>query len=732
MKLKKIFTKQKLIDTLKKLKKLSAIRFTTSYETALTGSIIILIFFIAFTVRMLPLKWEIQTGSLHLSEFDPYFQYRFTEYVVKHGYLSWVWPEPWIDYQRWYPQGINIAKAGFPGLPFTAAFLYQIITFLGVPISLMDFCAIFPAVFGALACIAIFFLGKDMGGTPVGLFSALFLALSPSYITRTSLGFFDDETIGIFALIVFVFLFLRALDEERPFNSSIKYALAAGAFLGYFCAGWGASLYPIGMTTVFVFLLILMKRYSQRLFFVFSLTFGLGLFIAINVPKLSLKFLSTWAVLPVAGVFSLLCLNEVYRRTQTTRWKLIYTLMFLCLIIGGFAAFWALGYMKGVAGKFISVLNPFYRLESPLIESVAEHRVTAWGTIYYEFGVGVIFFAISLYFLLGNLTNRNLFFLVYGLTGLYFASSMVRLIVLASPAFSILWAIGIVGILKPFITLLKSPPKLPAKKRFGVERVGKEYGGAVVFLTFIILMATFAFPAPRVFSQASSPVTVTASSIPIRSDEPVIEWLYALSWMRDNLPPNAVVCSWWDYGYWITVIANKTSLADNATVNKTQIQNIGYIFMSNETDAIKMLKKYDADYILVFTVFGQDGKWNQGISFGDEGKWMWMARISGQRYGWNETDFGSYNATTQQWEWNDRGKNTMIYKLMTYGRHEWSRKYTGGIPTPETPVTLQYFKPVRFFGIENSPTDNPYGGVFPLVCLYQVDWEAYYRDYPDG
>ncbi|HDI06899.1 MAG TPA: hypothetical protein ENF76_00875 [Candidatus Bathyarchaeota archaeon] len=146
-----------------------------------------------------------------------------------------------------------------------------------------------------------------------------------------------------------------------------------------------------------------------------------------------------------------------------------------------------------------------------------------------------------------------------------------------------------------------------------------------------------------------------------------------------------------------------------------------------------MLKKYDADYILVFTVFNQEGKWHPQLSFGDEGKWMWMARISGQRYGWNETEFGSYNNETNQWEWNERGKNTMIYKLMTYGRHEWSKKnLAGGIPSGEEPVTLKYFKPVRFFGIENTLSDNPYGGIFPMVCLYQVDWEAYYHDYPNG
>jgi hypothetical protein len=69
---------------------------------------------------------------------------------------------------------------------------------------------------------------------------------------------------------------------------------------------------------------------------------------------------------------------------------------------------------------------------------------------------------------------------------------------------------------------------------------------------------------------------------------------------------------------------------------------------------------------------------------------------------------------------------------MAYGRHEWSKKYTGGIPDPETPVILKYFKPVKFFGLENSLSDNPYGGIFPMICLYQIDWDAYYRDYPSG
>jgi len=73
---------------------------------------------IAVLVRILPLEW-----GFHLSEFDPYFHYQVTEYVVENGYSSWF---NWRNYQSWFPWGRDIPASSFPGLPFTAAFTYHI------------------------------------------------------------------------------------------------------------------------------------------------------------------------------------------------------------------------------------------------------------------------------------------------------------------------------------------------------------------------------------------------------------------------------------------------------------------------------------------------------------------------------------------------------------------------------------------------------------------------------
>jgi dolichyl-diphosphooligosaccharide--protein glycosyltransferase len=751
MRIKEILSKEHIVNGLKSLGKL---RIKISHGSILTFSALLLILFVAFTIRIFPIKWEIQAGSMHLSEFDPYFQYRFTEYVIKNGFISWAWPPPgWIDTQRWYPGGIS-ATTGYPGLPFTAAIFYEIISALGVNIQLMDFCALFPAIMGMLACLVIYFLGKDIGGKPIGLLAALFLALSPSYIQRTSLGFFDDETIGIFALLVFAFLFLRAIEENRPLSSSAKYAIGSGLTLGYFCAGWGAAFYPLGLTVLFVFVLILLKRYTQRLLLSYSLTFGLGLFIAINVPRLAPSYLTTTAILAIAGVFVVLCFCEVFRALTTSKSKGIFIIAFPAILVTSFGVLWQLGYMRNISGKFIAVIDPLIRSGSPLIESVAEQRIAAWGSIYYEFGIGIIFFIAGFFFILRNLNNRNLFLLIFGLTSLYFAGSMVRLLVLVAPAFGLLAAIGIIGILKPFNTLLKEPPKIFTKKKYSLEHVGKEFSGITLFLIFLILMTNFAFSPqtggmPRVYTQAYIPITITAASLSLVPNEPVRAWMDALEWMKSNLSPTTAVCSWWDYGYWLTILGNVTTLCDNATINSTQIGLVGRIYLSNETQAVRILKEQfngphgPPTYILVFTTFASTGQ-DYPVG-GDEGKWMWMAKIANSsemvrnlyadEYKWKYEEWtnstGQYNtfgnATASPFKWNAVGQNTTIYKLMENAKSALLYS-TSGYTAP----TLTYFKNPHFFGgqvayLGTSGSTDVY--LDALVCLYEVDYAKYDLDH---
>jgi len=761
----KLPTREAAIDGLKNLGKL---RIKVSRTSVLTFTALLLILFVAYTIRMLPLRWEIGsgTGFINLSEFDAFFEFRISNYMVQNGLLSPYWPKLWLDTQLWYPQGINMGTESLPSIPMTGAVLYDIVHALGINIDLMSFEALLPPIFGTLCVLIMYFIGKEYGGKAVGLLAALILALDASFITRSNLGWFETET-ATFSFLLFFLLFPKAIEEERPISSSLKLSLACGACLAYFIMGWGAAYYLVDLAVLFVFVLLLLRRYTRRILFAYSITYGLGLLVAMSAPFLGPKYPVSYAVLPVVGVFLLLCLSEVLQILTSARERFALVVASLVAIIGAFTAIFALGYAGNIAGKFITVLDPLLRSASPLTESVAEHNITAWGSMYYDLGILILFFVVGLYFISRNLVNKNLFLLLFGLTSLYFAASMVRLLYLLAPAFGIIAAVGIVGILRPFITMLKEPPKITTKK-FRLEHVGKEFSGTAVFLIFLILMTQFAFSPqsggiPTVYTQAYTPLTITAASLPIVPNAPVTQWLEMLTWMKNNLASTDVVDAWWDYGFWLTILGNVTTLNDNATINGTQIENVGYTMMANENDSVKMLKLYNAKYILVFTTLaletpsGSSTTYAIEAGYGDEGKWTWMARISAQSSydtnvnpnsawpDWNWTDetaFGSYtNVTTywpNDWLWNDQGYNSTIYQLITWARTLYcsaqgvtdpdAGNATGGV-NPDTgqtnPVPL-YFTPAYIAGLDLTPSDasSLYGGLVPLVALYQINYPS--------
>jgi dolichyl-diphosphooligosaccharide--protein glycosyltransferase len=736
----------------------SRLRIQVSHGSIIAFAALVMILFVAFTVRILPLRWEnLSGGTALLNEFDPYYQFSITQHMVQNGLLSPYWPTHWINTQKWYPDGLDMSTS-LPALPMTAAVLFQVVSLFGAKIDLMTFCSIFPALIAVVSCLILYFVGKDMGGKAVGLFAALFMALAPSFLQRSSLGFFDTEVPGVLGLVLFMFLFLRSIDSNKSLRASLLYSLGAAAALGYFIAGWGAAYYLVDLSVLFVFVLVLLKRYTPRLLINYSIVFGLALFIGTKVPYISLSYVTSGAIVPVVAVFVVLILAELLRNNISAKGKLTLAIASMAIIIGGIITAAVTGLLGGIAGKFITVLDPFVRAASPLIDSVAEQRISAWGNLYIELGISILFFLVGLYFVLKNPTNRNIFLMLFAVTSLYFATSMVRLLVLFAPAFAIIAAIGIISILKPFFTLLQEAPKTLAKSKRRMARVSKEYSGIAVFVIFMILVTNLAFSPqtggmPRSISQAYVPTAISGSSLPVGGaslSAPVTAWLDAVGWLKSNVHSTDAVVMWWDYGNWLSDLGNVTSLADNTTVNSTQIENVGFIFMGNENQSMAMLNSYGQSrvkYIAVFEVI-QISTSSSGTSsyiaspagYGDEGKWVWMARISGQGQtrlinegfmnpakAWtNESQFGASDPNTGRWQWNDQGLNCTVFELLNYAVVHYANTMTGlGVNVSPDQTTTQptYFKYAYFAGEQTSPTQ--YGGLVPIIAIYEIDWAKY-------
>jgi dolichyl-diphosphooligosaccharide--protein glycosyltransferase len=88
---------------------------------------------------------------------------------------------------------------------------------------------------------------------------------------------------------------------------------------------------------------------------------------------------------------------------------------------------------------------------------------------------------------------------------------------------------------------------------------------------------------------------------------------------------DAKIMSWWDYGYQIAGMANRTVLVDNNTWNNTHIATVGKAFASNEDEAFKVMHALDVDYVLV--IFGGYAYY----SGDDISKFLWMIRIASKR-----------------------------------------------------------------------------------------------------
>ena len=245
---------------------------------AIEISILAAISIVAAILRILPLQY-----GAYFTAFDPLFQYRATQYVVENGFASW-WT--WHDTLSWYPMGRDVASSAYPGIPFAAAFLYLVQKTLGLGISLFNVCLYFPVFMTVVTIITIYYLGRELSGRPTGIFAALFLAITPAFIQRTSLGFFDTENIGIFAIIATSLFFLRSSDKEKSIKQRTIYGVLSGLTLGLIYASWGAAKYMTGMLMLYMVFLVISEKYEIRHLITYTITLGFGFLIVFFTPRL--------------------------------------------------------------------------------------------------------------------------------------------------------------------------------------------------------------------------------------------------------------------------------------------------------------------------------------------------------------------------------------------------------------------------------------------------------------
>ena len=104
-----------------------------------------------------------------------------------------------------------------------------------------------------------------------GLFSALFIALVPTYMSRSVAGSYDNEGVAIFALVMTFYLFLKAAN-----TGSIIWSSYAALSLFFMVASWGGYAFIINLIPIFVVFLMITDRYSTKLYVAYNVFYILG------------------------------------------------------------------------------------------------------------------------------------------------------------------------------------------------------------------------------------------------------------------------------------------------------------------------------------------------------------------------------------------------------------------------------------------------------------------------
>merc|ERR1719335_674895 len=130
-------------------------------------------------------------------------------------------------------------------------------------------------------------------------------------------------------------------------------------------------------------------------------------------------------------------------------------------------------------------------------------------------------------------------------------------------------------------------------------RVG--IAGAIIYHGFPLVRdgwGPFADHCEKIGQQMANPSIMFQSQSHNGQKFIVDDYYVAYKWLKEKTPEDSRVMAWWDYGYQITGIGERTSIADGNTWNHEHIATLGKILSSNVKNAHRMARHL-ADYVLV-------------------------------------------------------------------------------------------------------------------------------------
>jgi dolichyl-diphosphooligosaccharide--protein glycosyltransferase len=404
--------------------------------------------------------------------------------------------------------------------------------------------------------------------------------------------------------------------------------------------------------------------YSYSSFYVVGTALAMQVPVVGWIPLKSLEQLGPFGVF--AGLQALQLMRVMEQKyTKVNKWKVRALVVLGGVVVSLPIMYWlyTIGYFGPISSRVRGLFVKHTKTGNPLVDSVAEHQAAS-AQAYYQY-LNIVCYLAPVGFAIVALvacSPASSFLLVYGVSAYFFSLKMVRLILLAAPIASICggialgyvwaWSIGsIFGDDRPSLaTLFIEQPedtsksletesvngakwdkkvsngvemkktKLATKKKDSTSAQSKKVNsgdplwvrGVRVAIGLYALREAkpvaekFKEMCHQISKQISHPTIITKGTNRQTGEAVVVDdYREAYFWLKEKTPEDARIMAWWDYGYQITGIGNRTTIADGNTWNHEHIALLGRILTGPEKDAHR-IARHLADYVLIWAGGGGD------------------------------------------------------------------------------------------------------------------------------
>jgi dolichyl-diphosphooligosaccharide--protein glycosyltransferase len=474
-------------------------------------------------------RYQDATGHTYLMELDCWHWARYVENVVKLGHPGdEVIKGRQFDTHMLSPSGQFMSWGSF--LFYSSALLYKVFNFFR-PTNLFNFLFLLPLLFMAALTLVVYIFAYRLGGHICAVVSALFVGTAPIFLPRSCAGWFDKDILNLIFPVLIIWTYLLAYDA-KSIKKGLSWILFSAFWTGLFCFTW------------------------ENWWFIvpFIIMYEVVYFIAIAFAYWKSKVINT-GLLKKRGLFLGVFFGACF---------------FWILVLSGpqpLIALW-------------DQVNGALALNKPLIttiwpnvySTVGELKPTTLRELHKGVGNGILFWgsllAWDLIFFWGIFKKKfhgfkrgAVIFLSLWLFSMLFACLKgVRFVVFLIIPLGIFLG----WLIKEFYELLKRK----TRKYLAI-------GGliiAMVSLTVVFLSHGHK-AAGRIY--------------PLMDDT----WHQVLVLMRDKLPKDAVINSWWDFGDWFKVVSRRRVIFDGQSQNIPQAYWMAKAMLSeDEEETIRILR----------------------------------------------------------------------------------------------------------------------------------------------